>query len=126
MAYFAFSSRRAEIFEEQFCGGPPELVVLAVNGRERRADAVDERYVVEAGDRDVRGASEAPLPQRFDGADREDVAGAYERGKADTGCEEIVRAPAAFFFHERLGFRHRCFRRLYSPPWSPLQVCGET
>src|SRR5882724_7571681 len=63
MPYFALLHRDRQVFEKHFRGRPPELVVLAVDRGERWTDAVYERNVVEAGDRNVRRASDAPLPQ---------------------------------------------------------------
>ncbi len=72
MARFALAAQTLD----QDLGGAPSRVVLGDPDRgQRRVDAVDERHVVEAGDRDVARALKAAAARLRDRADGEKVVG---------------------------------------------------
>ena len=55
-----------------------------VHGRQRRREAVDERHVVEARDRNVVRTAQAMLLQGVEAAEREQVVGRDDRSEAHT------------------------------------------
>ena len=98
----AGASISLELLEHQVRGGRAELVVRDPNGRERRLEAVDERHVVVADDRDVIGAAQAALLERVVAPEREQVVAGHDRGEVAPAVEQLAAAARALGFGEHL------------------------